>query len=103
MTTQALNLYEVLKNNLNDTGAKAVVQYMDEFMKVMVSKDVDSKIAHLATKDGLMALKDDLNHLEVKLVKMIMNFKADLMKWMFIFIMGQTVVIAGLLKLFLQK
>jgi hypothetical protein len=119
MTTQALNLYEVLKVNLNDTGVRAVVQYIEEYMEVMVSKHVDTKIAHLATKEDLVildgkivALKDDLNQLDIKLVKMIvdtraelvkmiMDTKADLMKWMFIFISGQTVIVAGLLKLFL--
>lgn len=103
MTTQAVNLYEVLKHSLNDNSAKAVVQYIEEYMEVMVSKHVDSKIAYLATKDDLIALKDDLNQLEVKLVKMIMDTKAELMKWMFIFITGQTVVLAGLLKLFLKN
>lgn len=114
MTTQAVNLYEVLKQSLNDNSAKAVVQYIEEYMEVMVTKHVDSKIAYLATKDDLVQLelridgkiinlKDDLNQLEVKLVKMIMDTKAELMKWMFIFITGQTVVLAGLLKLFLKS
>lgn len=103
MTTQALHLYEVLKNTLNDTGAKAIIKYLEECMEAMISKQIDTKVAHLATKE-------DLNMLESKMIKMIietraelMETKAELMKWMFIFIMGQTVVIAGLIKLFFRN
>ena len=110
MTTKALQLYEVLKNTLNESGAKAIIKYLEECMEAMISKPIETKIAHLATKE-------DLNMLESKMVKMIietkaelmkikaelMETKADLMKWMFIFIMGQTVAIAGLIKLFFRN
>ncbi|SDZ98758.1 hypothetical protein [Pedobacter hartonius] len=110
MTTQALNLYEVLKNRLNDASAKAVVTYLKECMKAMVAKETDTKISHLATKEDLVivntkitSIKEDLIILETKLTKMILETKTELMKWTFIFIMGQTAVIAGLIKLFLQQ
>lgn len=103
MTTQALQLYEVLKNILNDSGAKALIKYLEECMEAMISKQIDTKVAHLATKEDLIMLESKMIKMMMETKAELLETKADLMKWMFIFIMGQTVAIAGLIKLFFQN
>lgn len=94
MTTQALNLYEILKSTLNENGAKAVVGYLDERMDINTIKYVDMRIEHLATRE-------DLTRVEARLETKIAEGTANLMKWMFLFIMGQTALLIGVTKLFL--
>jgi len=49
------------------------------------------KIEHLATKE-------DLIKAETRLESKIAQSQTELMKWMFIFIMGQTALLIGLMK-----
>ena len=55
--------------------------------------------------DGLIALatKQDIATLGAKLSKKIDRVRSDMIKWMFIFWMGQVVVTFGLILLFLKK
>lgn len=91
MTSQALNLYEVLKKAVNEDSAKAVVQYLQENMEAITIKQVEKKIEHLATKEDLLKVETSLD-------KKLSETKAELMKWMFLFIMGQTALLIGLIK-----
>lgn len=58
-----------------------------------MQSEVESKYEQ---KKDSIATKEDINRLDVK----IESVRADLIKWMFIFIIGQTAVIITVLKLF---
>ena len=78
MTAQALHVYEILKKALPEADAKTVVEYLEDATEAKIVRQVETKIEHLASKADLAEVK------------------ADLIKWMFIFIVGQTAVLAGL-------
>ena len=86
-----MNLYEVLKKSVNEDSARAVVNFLQENMEAIAIRQVEKKIEHLATKE-------DLLRVETSLDKRLSETKAELMKWMFLFIMGQTALLIGLMK-----
>ncbi|MEW6087197.1 MAG: hypothetical protein AB1498_02730 [bacterium] len=62
-----IELYEILKSKLGDKEAKSVIEY--------VEAKVDRKFAD---KSDILATKEDLA-----------NLKAEIIKWMFLFWVGQ--------------
>ena len=69
----------------------------------MVINELNNKSQILATKDDLnrldVKIKDDLNKLDVK----ISETRYDLIKWMFIFWIGQVAATFGFIFLFIKK
>jgi hypothetical protein len=51
----------------------------------------------------MLATKDDLAAVELKLTEKIAESKADTIKWMFIFWVGQLIATFGFILLFLKK
>lgn len=98
MTTQTLTLFQALRSVLTDDGAKAVIDYLNENMETIAVKQVNMRIEHLATGEDLSKIKEDLVKLGSGLECRLSEAKAELTKWMFIFIMGQTALLAGLMK-----
>ena len=79
-----IDLYEILRSNMGDEGAKALVNF------------VDSKVSNgFENKKDVLATKQDIADLRVE----IAQSKADIIKWVFIFLMGQTAAIIAVLKL----
>ena len=78
MIVSEIKLYELLKAKLGEKEAEAFVEILE--------KKVDHKFYDAKQ---LLATKEDLA-----------NNKAELIKWMFIFWIGQITVIAGLLTYF---
>ncbi len=78
MIVSEIKLYELLKARLGEKEAEAFVEILE--------KKVDRKFEDAKQT---MATKEDLA-----------NAKAELIKWMFIFWIGQITVIAGLLAYF---
>jgi len=78
MIVSEIKLYELLKAKLGEKEAEAFVEILE--------KKVDHKFEDAKQ---LLATKEDLA-----------NNKAELIKWMFIFWIGQITVIAGLLVYF---
>lgn len=110
MTVQTLNLYDVLASTLNVDSSKAIINYFDQISKPMIEEQISTSIKHCATKEDLLrvensmdkfATKEDLLRVEIKLERQMAEMKADLMKWMFIFIIGQTALLVGLIKFIL--
>lgn len=91
MDTQTLNLYEILKRTISEPGAKAIVTYLHENIEAIVVNKMENKMENLATKQDLLKV-------ETTLEKRISETKADLMKWMFLFVTGQTALLVGLIK-----
>lgn len=55
------------------------------------------------SKYELLATKEDLAKLEMKLNKTFLGVESDIFKWMFIFRIGQVAATFGFILLFLKK
>ncbi len=80
-------VYEILKNRFSDKEAAKVIEYF----KLKAEEKISQK------KDVFMT-KDD----KVELVPRIESSKSDIIKWMFIFWIGQTGATAGIVFAFLN-
>lgn len=78
MKADTLEVYEIFKKSLSEPEARKVIAYFEEAKDKEITATVERKIEHLATKEDLA------------------NAKAELIKWLFIFLIGQTSVIAGI-------
>ncbi len=78
MIVSEIKLFEMLKAKLGQEEAEAFVEILEK----KVDRKFDEAKQTLATKED------------------IANTKAELIKWMFIFWMGQVFVVAGLLAYF---
>jgi len=85
MIVSEIKLYELLKAKLGEKEAEAFVHILE--------KKVDDKFDDAKQT---LATKEDFARLDIK----IAETKAELIKWMFIFWIGQITVIAGLLVYF---
>jgi predicted nucleic acid-binding protein len=81
MIVSEIKLYELLKSKLGTEEAEAFVAILE---KKVDEKFVDAK--------QMLATKED-----------VANVKADIIKWMFIFWIGQLAAIIGIVKLFFVK
>ena len=82
MIVSEIKLYELLKAKLGEKEAEAFVEILE--------KKVDDKFEEAK---HVLVTKEDTARLDIKIVET----KAELIKWMFIFWIGQITVIAGLL------
>lgn len=76
-----IELYEILKSKLGEKEAKNLVEYIED----KVDKKLDEKQDILATKVDLA------------------NMKADIIKWMFLFWIGQLASLIAILQIFFRK
>ena len=80
MTVTAIDLYNILRSKIGEKEAKSLV----EFVESAVDQKLDDKKDIIATKSDLQAIK------------------AEMIKWMFIFWVGQISVNITLIILFLK-
>ena len=80
MTVTAIDLYNILRSKIGEMEAKSLVEF--------VESNVDQK---LEDKKDIIATKSDLQEI-----------KAEMIKWMFIFWVGQISVNLALIILFLK-
>lgn len=81
LSVTEIELYEILKTKLGDKEAKSLVEY--------VESRVEKK---LAEKKDILATKEDLA-----------NLKADIIKWMFLFWIGQLASLIAILQIFFKS
>jgi hypothetical protein len=87
MTTVQLKAYEIFKKQFqNEDDAFTIMEFFE--------KEVEEKV--LQKKDVFLT-KDD----KIELIKEIKETKADMIKWMFLFLIGQIGV--GVVMYFLNK
>jgi predicted Holliday junction resolvase-like endonuclease len=91
MIVSEIKLFEMLKAKLGQQEAEAFVEILEN----KVDRKFDEAKQTLATKEDLAKVE---GRLETKLAET----KSEIIKWMFIFWMGQVAVIAGLLAYFLN-
>lgn len=64
-----------------------------------MKEEIDNQTLILATKDDMVSLKSEIARLDIK----IADSKSDVIKWMFIFGVGQVAATFGFILLFLKK
>jgi hypothetical protein len=77
----SIDLFNLLKDKLGETEAKSLTEYIE----VRVEKEIEKEKGHLATKADLS------------------EAKSELIKWMFIFWIGQVAVTFGFILLFIKN
>lgn len=87
MTVSEVDLYNILKKKLGEKEADTLVSFVKE---EVTSKFEDQK--------DFFSSKEDLANVKTELVEKISNFKADIIKWMFIFWVGQLAAVFVILK-----
>jgi hypothetical protein len=91
MIVSEIKLYELLKAKIGEREAEAFVEILEN--------KVDRKFEEAKQT---LTTKEDLAKVEGRLETKLAETKSEIIKWMFIFWMGQVAVIAGLLAYFLN-
>lgn len=89
---ETARLYQLLSEKLGNDTTEAMFKYIDN----KTERSVEASIKSLATKDDLATVKYELG-------KDIAEAKADTIKWMFIFWVGQVGAMIAIFLLFLKK
>jgi hypothetical protein len=89
---ETARLYTLLSNKLGNDTTEAMFKYIDN----KTERSVEATIKTLATKDDLAIVKHELS-------KEISEVKADTIKWMFIFWIGQVAATLAIVMLYLNK
>jgi len=85
---ETARLYKVLTEKLGNDITEAMFKYIDN----KTERSVEATIKTLATKDDIAKVNLDLS-----------NRMSDVLKWMFIFWVGQVGATLGIVFLFLKK
>lgn len=78
MSITETQLYDALWEKLGEDQARHLTAYVEE----KVRREMDLRITHLATKED------------------VVNAKVEVIKWMFIFWIGQTATVLAIVKFF---
>lgn len=88
MHVAEIELYEILKEKVEEKEAKTLVEYIET--------KIDRK---LEEKKDVLATKEDVNNLKLEIEKT----RSDIIKWLFIFWAGQFASLIAVLQLFFKK
>jgi len=87
MTVTTIDLYNILRSKIGESEAKTLVEFVEQKVQSQLKEDMNS-----------FATKEDVHLLELKIEKV----RSDLIKWMFIFWIGQVSVTIALIMLFFK-
>ncbi len=89
-----LKIYEILEDaKIEDKQARAITMAIERAIDDSLEQNNKAQAQVLATKE-------DLSKLRAELIKLVSDTKAEIIKWMFIFWIGQVAVFVAFLKLF---
>ncbi|HWD88107.1 MAG TPA: hypothetical protein VG367_08275 [Mucilaginibacter sp.] len=91
-TISTTHLYSLLSEKMGKEAAGNLTDYIEGKIKEEVKAQSD-----------VLSTKQDLAAVELKLSERIGDTRADMIKWMFIFWIGQVAVTFGFILLFLKK
>ena len=77
----SIEMFNILKMKLGEKEAKALTEYVESRVEKSIEKE-----------KNVLATKEDIYKLEVKMSEM----KSEIIKWMFIFWIGQIAVTLGI-------
>jgi hypothetical protein len=92
---ETARLYKLLSDKLGSDTTEAMFKYIDN----KTERSVEATIKTLATKDDLQLVKDEISNVR----REAGENKADTIKWMFIFWIGQLGAMLAITFLFLKK
>ncbi|MGI4751555.1 MAG: hypothetical protein ACRYFB_13060 [Janthinobacterium lividum] len=88
MQVSEIQLFQILKEKVGEEQAKTLAEY------------VETKIEkQFELKKDVLATKQDIGELKLEMA----NHKSEMIKWMFIFWIGQVSVMIGIIVLILKK
>ena len=88
ITMTDIQLFQILKEKLGEKEAEALVDFVDTKLK----ENNEQNLKVVATKEDIANLRTDLK-------TDIANNKAEIIKWMFIFWVGQMAATIAIIKL----
>ena len=91
-TISITHLYELLTSRLGKQAAEDLTTYIEEKVE-----------AQFTNKALILATKFDVAHAKEGLVREIADVKTNVIKWMFLFWVGQVAATVGFILLFLKK
>ncbi|MEI6884669.1 MAG: hypothetical protein WCO02_09280 [Bacteroidota bacterium] len=101
MTVTTIDLYQILRTRIGEKEAKALVEFVELKVQVKLKEEMNS----FATSSDIITLKgeitnvrDELHQVELRIEKV----RSDLIKWMFVFWMGQISVTVALVMLLMK-
>lgn len=114
MKQQALEVFGIFKRTHGELGAKAIIEYIENKDTMAQFTEINSKLGHLATKEALSSTKAELeeriSNVRVELKEEISNLRVEvkdtrteLIKWMFVFWIGQVLATCTFIMLFAKK
>jgi hypothetical protein len=92
---ETARLYKLLSDKLGSDTTEAMFKYIDN----KTERSVEATIKTLATKDDLHLVRDEISNVR----KEAGENKADTIKWMFIFWIGQVGATMAMIFLYLKK
>ncbi|MBI5181628.1 MAG: DUF1640 domain-containing protein [Nitrospirae bacterium] len=106
MQVAEIELYEILKSRLGEKEAKTLVEYIE----AKVGKELEEKKDILATKEDINGLKIEIEKVRTGMVVEIEKVRtemektrSDIIKWMFLFWIGQLASLIAILQIFFRK
>jgi len=113
MTVVSIKLYHFFRKNLAlpESGAQELVEALDEVIKDQITSKIEhtEEIIHKDIQslkdymDNKFATKDALSTEVARLDVKIESTKSELIRWMFLFWIGQLAATFGFILLFLKK
>ncbi len=101
MSALELKVYDILKSRFSEQEASVVIEYVDEKVKNKIEdKAVFSQA--IQSKD-LEVFRKEMGEKFAECNTKIAESKSEMIKWMFIFWMGQVAVTVGLVMIYLKK
>ncbi|HYR59555.1 MAG TPA: hypothetical protein VEO95_13030 [Chthoniobacteraceae bacterium] len=98
-----LKIYEILEDaKIEDKHARAITMAIERAIDDSLEQNNKAQALVLATKGDVALLKEDLFKVREELVKLVSDTKAEIIKWMFIFWIGQLAAFVAFLKLFVH-
>ena len=85
---ETARLYKLLSENLGNDTTEAMFKYIDN----KTERSVEATIKSLATKDDIANVRKEIG-----------NAKADTIKWMFVFWIGQVAAMLAIVFLFVKR
>lgn len=92
MQVAEIELYEILKTKVGEKEAKTLVEYIETKLEKKFEE-----------KKDILATKEDLANLRTDLMVEIERTRSDIIKWMFLFWIGQLASLIAILQIFFRK
>ncbi len=95
MAVSDIQLFQILKEKVGEQEAKTITEYIE----TKIEKHFELKKDILATKQDINALRIEMGELKTEMA----NHKAEIIKWMFIFWIGQLAAMIAIAEFIIKR